>query len=307
MNKLAMSICGTLALGATINVYASPELGAPFQAYFGGSTENLQSVLEVHQSDNFSSSLQQSGQKQQSVMISEGTALRGNDRTFTVQQRGKKNDSMIEVTGRGNHTNVTIDQSGKKQGQLTLIEYGANRNTVTVDQINAPGNDDNWSEVEIHRGDRNNIAISQSGLKSESYVYMVGNSSDRNTLNVTQVGDYHESEIIVAVGEQNLVNVDQSGTWHESFVVIDGSSNHNDVNVDQSDNGNESVIILDNNSGYNDINILQTGDLSFSLVELHNSSGTMGSNTIDVTQNGGNYSSMTLTDSNNITVSVVQN
>jgi hypothetical protein len=307
MNKLAMSICGTLALGATMNVYASPELGATFQAHFGGSSENLQSVLEVHQSDNFSSSLQQSGQKQQSVMVSEGTVLRGNDRTFTVQQRGKKNDSMIEVIGRGNHTNVTINQSGRKQGQLTLIEYGANRNTVTVDQINAAGNDDNWSEVDIHRGDRNNIAISQSGLQSVSYVHMDGNGSDRNTLNVTQVGDYHESEIIVAVGERNLVNVDQSGTWHESYVFIDGSSNQNKVTVDQSDNGNLSDVLLDNYSEYNDINILQTGDSSFSYVELNNSSGTIGYNTIDVTQNGGNYSDMTINDSNNITVSVVQN
>jgi hypothetical protein len=68
-----------------------------------------------------------------------------------------------------------------------------------------------------------------------------------------------------------------------------------------------SEVLLDNYSEYNDINILQTGDSSFSYVELNNSSGTIGYNTIDVTQNGGNYSDMTINDSNNITISVTQN
>lgn len=309
MNNLAISICGALAIGTTLNVYATPELGVDFkpgfQGYFNGATENLQSELQVTQSDNFSYNLQQSGNKQQSLMISEGTALKGNNRTFTVEQRGNKNDSMIEVTGWGNHTNVTINQSGRNQDQLTLIERGAHRNTVTVDQVNVAGNDDNWSKVHINRGDRNNIAVIQSGLKSESVVYVTGNASDRNNLNVDQNGEYHNSNIEIMVGERNLVDVNQSGSWHDSNIGIDGSNN--DIDVSQSDYKNISDITLTNTSDFNHINIVQTGDLSRSYVSLDNSSGSMGVNTINVTQTGNDYSNMTVDSSNNITVNVTQN
>lgn len=231
MKKLAILVSAALVSGGAIAV--TPEVDVSSYSQYMQTADNNSVILMQNT-------------ELSNVKVVQGAA--GRDNNVSVV------DMRLQSPGTKNDVDVNQDGTGTAHTSLVQIYGTSGGNDVTIDQDGLQN--DSWVRISADSDNNGNgygmVNVTQNGQENYSKINLTGSiGSKKNTIDVDQVGDYHESDIYLNNSDLNSITSYQKGEKHDSIITLN-ESDSNIIDLEQKGKRSNSEIYLvasSNNSG----------------------------------------------------------